>query len=174
MSKRMLALWIVVACLPPLAHSAAIYRCTDAKGAAMFSQVPCGKDASQVGASGSAGASTATYNDTAGDHAALKRIDEQCTAKSRQIRETYSARFADANAEVADLHKQLSAATAGAKGTPDPSIRNQIQAVEVRKTELLGSQDRELSTLDRTCQSERESELRRQADRDAQHSVVKR
>ena len=46
--------------------------------------------------------------------------------------------------------------------------------MEAHKTELLGSQDSELSALRNQCQIDKNAELKRQSDRDAARAMVKR
>jgi hypothetical protein len=53
-------------------------------------------------------------------------------------------------------------------------VQKKIDVLEAHKTDLLGSQDRELSTLRDQCQVERTTETKRQADRDASRAMVKR
>jgi hypothetical protein len=111
--------------------------------------------------------------DPAGDRAALADIDGRCDAQSHKILDNYGARFAEANAAIADLHKRL--VDSGAKGAEkDAGVQKNIAAVEAQKTELLGSQDREVAALREQCQRERSAELKRQADRQAARAMVKR
>ena len=155
--------------------AAPIYRCAGAGGATVFSQVPCGTDAKEVGASGAAKTSGTPHMDAANDKAAIAQIDGQCEAQSRKTLDSYGARFAEANAEIASLHKNLMVPGKTAAGADkDPAVAAKIAAVEARKTELLGTQDRELSTLRRQCQLDRDTELRRQADRNASRAVANR
>lgn len=159
-------------CLPSLAGAAPIYRCAAPGGGTVFSQVPCGNDAAKVAGSTSRQAA-APGADAASDKAALAEIDGRCDAESKKVVDGYSARFADANGKIADLHKKL--VVKGANGAEkDPEVQKQIAAVEANKTELLGDQDRELSAIRDQCQMDRTTELKRQADRDSAHSVAKR
>jgi len=159
--------------VPSLVSAATIYRCAGAGGATVFSQVPCGKDASEVAGSGSKKAANSPAFDAIGDKAALAGIDTRCDAQSHKILDDYGARFAEANAQIADLHKNLM--VSGADGAQkDPAVQKKIVAVEAHKTELLGSQDREISVLRNQCQVERNAELQREADRDAGRSVANR
>ena len=168
-----LALFIILA-LPALAWAAPIYRCAGPGGATVFSQVPCGNDAAQVAPSGAMKPpSSSPAADASSDKAALAEIDSRCDAQSRRILDNYSARFADANAAIADLHKHLMVSgPAGAK--KDPEVRKQITALEAKKTDMLDAQDHELSALRDQCQVDRNAELNRETDRDATHSMVKR
>ena len=107
------------------------------------------------------------------DKAALTEITSRCDAGSHKILDGYSARFAEANASIADLQKQLM--VQGPNGVQkDTAVQKKINVLEAQKTDLLGSQDRELSTLREQCQVERTTETKRQADRDASRSMVKR
>jgi hypothetical protein len=154
--------------LPSLALAAPIYKCAGPTGATVFSQVPCGKDAAAVGGSSSA-AAAAPLADPAGDKAALDGIDARCKADSQKISDGYRAKFADANASIVDLHKRLVV-----NGEKDPAVQKEIAAVEARKTDLLGAQDSEIAALRNQCQTERNAEVKRQSDRDAARSMVKR
>jgi hypothetical protein len=171
MRTTLLLVLIAGAGVPFLAQAAPIYRCTDAKGATVYSQVPCGKDATQMGASSNTKGSNAAANATHHKEM-LSQIDARCDAESDKIRDSYTARFAKANAEIAALHKKVIAAGNGADG--DPGLAGQIHTLEAGKTELLGSQDRELSALQRKCDAERTAEVKRQADRDAARPMAKR
>lgn len=171
MRTTLLLVLIAGASLPLAAMSAPIYRCTDAKGATVYSQVPCGKDATQMGASSNSKASTAAM-DANHDKEALAQIDNRCDAESQKIRDGYTTRFAKANEEIAALHKKVIATGRGADG--DPAIASEIHTLEAGKTELLGSQDRELSALERKCDAENTAEVKRQSDRNAAHPVAKR
>lgn len=171
MRTTLLLVLIAGAGVSLVANAAPIYRCTDAKGATVYSQVPCGKDATQLGASGNAKAN-APIVDATHDRAALNDIDARCETESHRIRDSYTTRFAQANEEIAALHKKVMATGKGADG--DPELRKQIDTVEASKTELLGDQDGELSALQRKCEAERTAETKRQADRDAAHPVAKR
>ena len=175
MHKSIPLLLLAIACLPGLASAAPIYRCTVAGGATVFSQTPCGTDAKQVGASGAATTGRTPQMDAHNDKTALAQIDDRCEAKSRETLDSYSTRFAEANTEIATLHKTLMAPGSTAAGAEkDPATQSRISALEMRKTELLGSQDRELSAQRRQCQLDRDTELKRQADRDAARAVAKR
>jgi len=171
MRTTLLLVLIAGAGVSLVANAAPIYRCTDAKGATVYSQVPCGKDATQLGASGNAKAN-APIVDATHDRAALNDIDARCETESHRIRDSYTTRFAQANEEIAALHKKVMATGKGADG--DPELRKQIVTVEASKTELLGDQDGDLSALQRKCEAERTAETKRQADRDAAHPVAKR
>ena len=173
MQRSILLVLFTAIGVPSLASAAPIYRCTGPTGATVFSQVPCGKDSAEVGGSSSAKTAAPVAADPASDKAALAEIDGRCKAQSDKILDDYSARFAEENASIADLHKRL--VVPGADGAEkDPAVQKQIAAVEARKTELLGAQDRELATLRNQCQVERNAEVKRQADRDAARAVVKR
>ena len=56
----------------------------------------------------------------------------------------------------------------------DADVQKKIDALEAQKTDLLGAQDREISTLREQCEVERTTEMKRQSDRDAAHAMVKR
>lgn len=175
MYKSILLLLLATAGLPGLASSAPIYRCTVAGGATVFSQTPCGTDAKQVGASGAAKTSGTPQMDARNDKTALAQIDDRCEAQSRETLDSYNTRFAEANAEIATLHKTLMVPGSAAAGADkDPAAQTRISALEMRKTELLAAQDRELSAQRRQCQLDRDTELKRQADRDAARAVAKR
>lgn len=171
MRTTLLLVLIAGAGVPFVAAAAPIYRCTDAKGATVYSQVPCGKDATQMGASsntkGNNAAAIATH-----DKEVLAQIDARCESESQKVRDDYTARFAKANEEIAALHKKVIATGNGADG--EPALAGQIHMLEAGKTELLGSQDRELSALQRKCEAERTAEAKRQADRDAARPMAKR
>ena len=171
MRTTLLLVLIAGAGVPLLAAAAPIYRCTDAKGATVYSQVPCGKDATQMGASSNTKGNNAAANATH-DKEALGQIDARCEAESQKVRDSYNTRFAKANEEIAALHKKVIATGKGADG--DPGLAAQIHTLEAGKTELLGSQDRELSALRRKCDAERTAEVKRQADRDAARPMAKR
>jgi hypothetical protein len=173
--RRLILLVVLLAAvgLPSLVSAATIYRCAGPGGATVFSQVPCGKDASEVASPGSKKTQNSPAFDAIGDKAALAEIDGRCDTQKHKILDDYSARFAEANASLADLHKNL--IVPGASGAEkDPAVQKEIVAVEARKTELLGSQDRELSVLRNQCQVERTAELKRETDRDSSHSVANR
>jgi hypothetical protein len=172
--RRLILLVLLAAVgLPSLVSAATFYRCAGPGGATVFSQVPCGKDASEVAAPGSKKTPNSPAFDAIGDKAALAEIDGRCDTQKHKILDDYSTRFAGANASLADLHKKL--IVAGPTGAEkDPAVQKEIVAVEARKTELLGSQDRELSVLRNQCQVERTAELQREADRNASHSVANR
>jgi hypothetical protein len=173
MRKSLLLVLLAAVGLPSLAFAAPIYRCAGPAGGTVFSQVPCGKDAATVGASGARTSPAGPAADASSDKATLAEIDSRCEARSRKILDGYNARFAEANASIADLHKQL--VVSGPSGAEkSPSVQKQIEAVESRKTELLGAQDRELSDLRNQCEVERSTELKREADRDAARSVARR
>jgi len=175
MHKSIPLLLLAIACLPGLASAAPIYRCTVAGGATVFSQTPCGTDATQVGASGAATTGRTPQMDAHNDKTALAQIDGRCETQSRDTLDSYSTRFAEANAEIATLHKTLMVPGSAADGVDkDPAVQARISSLEVRKTELLASQDRELSAQRRKCQLDRDTELKRQADRDAARAVAKR
>ena len=173
MNRSLLLVLLAALGAPSIAPAASIYRCTGPTGATVFSQVPCGKDSSEVGGSGSKKSDASAIADPAGDRAALAEIDGRCKAQSQKILDDYSARFADENASIADLHKRLIVPGDGG-AAKDPAVQKEIATVEGRKTELLGAQDRELSTVRNQCQVERNTEVKRQADRDAARAVVKR
>jgi hypothetical protein len=59
-------------------------------------------------------------------------------------------------------------------GEKDPTVQKDIAAVEARKTDLLGEQDREVATLRNQCQVEHSAEVTRQSDRAAARAMVKR
>lgn len=171
MRTLLMLVLIAGAGVPFLATAAPIYRCADAKGATVYSQVPCGKDATQMGASSNTKGNNAAANVTH-DKEALSQIDARCEAESQKIRDGYTARFSKANEEIAALHKKVIATGKGADG--DPGLAAQIHMLEAGKTELLGSQDRELSALQSKCDAERTAEVKRQADRDAARPMAKR
>jgi hypothetical protein len=172
MHRSILLVLIAVIGLPSLAVCAPIYRCAAPGGGTVFSQVPCGDDAAKVAGSTSK-QSSAPGADAATDKAALAEIDGRCDAQSRHIVDGYSARFAEANAKIVDLHKSLM--VKGANGTEkDPEVQKQIAAVEASKTELLGDQDREISAVREQCQMDRTTELKRQSDRKTARTVAKR
>jgi hypothetical protein len=173
MYKSLVLGLFVIFALPAFARAAPIYRCAGAGGATVFSQVPCGTDSAQVGPNGAKKPAAAAGADSSNDKAALAEIETRCEAQSHRILDGYSARFAEANAAIADLHKHLMASGAG--GTEkDPAVHKQITALEAKKTDLLDSQDHELSALRNQCQADRNAELKRETDRDATHAVVKR
>jgi len=168
MHRHILFVLLAAAGLPSLAFAAPIYKCAGPTGAIVFSQVPCGKDAASVGGS-SAATAAAPMADPAGDKAALASIDAHCKADSQKIVDDYSAKFADANASIVDLHKRLIV-----NGEKDAAVQKDIAAVEAHKTELLGEQDREIAALRNRCQVEHNAEVTRQSDRAAARAMVKR
>jgi len=168
MHRHILLVLLAAASLPSLAFAAPIYKCAGPTGAIVFSQVPCGKDAAAVGGS-SAATAAAPMADPAGDKAALASIDAHCKADSQKIVDDYSAKFADANASIVDLHKRLIV-----NGEKDAAVQKDIAAVEAHKTELLGEQDREIAALRNRCQVEHNAEVTRQSDRAAARAMVKR
>jgi len=167
MHRLALLVLLAAASLPSLAFAAPIYKCAGPTGAIVFSQVPCGKDAASVG--GSSSASTATPITDPADKAALASIDAHCKVDSQKIVDTYRTKFAEANASIVDLHKGLIV-----NGEKDPAVQKDIAAVEARKTDLLGEQDREIAALRNQCQVEHAAEIKRQSDRDAARAMVKR
>lgn len=171
---RSLMLLFVLFGLAASASAAPIYRCAVPGGATVFSQVPCGNDAAQVAPSGvKKPPNSSPALDASNDKAALAEIDSRCDAQSRRILDGYSARFADANAAIADLHKHLM--VKGPDGAEkNPEVQKQIAALEAKKTDLLDAQDHEVSALRNQCQVDHNAELQRETDRDATHSVVKR
>jgi hypothetical protein len=171
MKSSLFLILLAAAGLASSASAGPIYKCAGPTGATVFSQTPCGKDAAAV-ASSSSKASTSA-NDAGNDKAALAEIDSRCDAGSHKIVDGYRGQFADANASIADLHRNLMVAGAGGV-EKDPAVQKKIDALEAHKTDMLGSQDRELSTLRDQCQVERTAVLKRQADRDASRSMVKR
>jgi hypothetical protein len=171
MKSSLLLFLLAAAGLASSAHAGPIYKCAGPTGATVYSQTPCGKDAAAIASNGSK-ASVGT-NDASNDKAALGEIDARCDAGSRKIVDAYRTEFADANASIADLHKTLM--VQGPNGVEkDPAVQKKIDALEARKTDLLGAQDRELSTLREQCRVERTAEVKRQADRDASRTMVKR
>gem|GEM_PF-3082888 len=172
MHRSILLVLIAALGLPSLSGAAPIYRCAAPGGGTVFSQVPCGNDAAKVAGSTSKQAS-APGADAASDKAALAEIDGKCDAQSKRIVDGYSSRFAAANAKIADLHKKV--VVKGARGAEkDPEVQKQIAAVEANKTDLLGAQDREISAVREQCRMDRNSELKRQSDRDSSRSVARR
>jgi hypothetical protein len=171
MKSSLFLILLAVAAFASSAWAGPIYKCAGPTGATVFSQTPCGKDAAAV-ASSSSKASTSAV-DAGNDKAALAEIDSRCEAGSHKIVDGYRGQFADANASIAELHKHLM--VPGANGVEkDPAVQMKINALEAKKTDMLGSQDRELSTLRDQCQVERTAELKRQTDRDASRTMVKR
>jgi uncharacterized protein DUF4124 len=172
MHRSLLLVLLAAAGLPSLASAGNIYRCTGPTGATVFSQVPCGKDASAVASTGAKSAGTPVA-DAGNDKAALAAIETRCDAESHKILDGYSAQFAEANASIVDLHKHL--IVPGPNGAEkDPAVQKKIDVLEAEKTDLLGSQDRAISSLRNQCQVERTTEMKRQTDRDASRSMVKR
>lgn len=168
MKRSLLLILLATAGLPVLVAAAPIYRCAGAGGATVFSQVPCGNDAAKVGADGAKTTASAGAPNAAGEKAALGEIDSRCEAASHRILDGYAAKFAEANASIADLHKR--SMTPGTGEGKDADLQKQIQALEAHKTDLLDVQDRELSSLRNQCQAERTAEQKRQSDR----ALVKR
>jgi hypothetical protein len=173
MHRPLLILLLGIAGASSPAIAAPIYKCAGPTGATVFSQTPCGKDAAAVGGSSSATPAAAPVADPASDKAALAGIEAHCKTDSQKIVDGYSAKFADANASIADLHKRL--VVKGDKGAEkDPAVQKEIASLEAQKTELLGAQDLELAALRNQCQAERSAEVKRQSDRNAARPVVKR
>lgn len=171
MKSSLLLFLIAAAGLASSAAAGPIYKCAGPTGATVFSQTPCGKDAAAIASNGSKAPTAA--NDAGNDKAALTEIEARCDAGSHKIVEAYRADFAEANASIADLHKHLM--VQGAKGVEkDAAVQKKIDALEAHKTDMLGAQDRELSTLREQCQVERTAEVKRQADRDASRAMVRR
>lgn len=167
MDRIVLLALLAVGLVPSLACAAPIYKCAGPTGAIVFSQVPCGKDAAEVG--GSSAATAAPGAELANDKAALDGIDARCKADAQKVADDYRAKFAEANASIVELHKRLIV-----NGEKDPAVQKEISAVESRKTELLGDQDGAIAALRNQCQTERNAEVKRQSDRDAAHAMVKR
>lgn len=170
MQRSTLLVILLAAGFHASASAAAIYKCAGPQGGAtVFSQVPCGSDA-QVAGSGAKPPSNPAA-DASNDKTTLAEIDGRCESRSRKIVDDYRARFADANASIAELHNN--AMKAGTLET-DPVVLKQINVVEAHKTDLLGAQDRELSELRNQCQAERSAEIKRESDRDAARALAKR
>ena len=171
MKSLLLLVLIAAAGLASTAAAGPIYKCAGPTGATVYSQTPCGKDAAAIASNGTK--TSANTNDAGNDKAVLTAIDARCDAGSHKIVDDYRGQFADANASIADLHTHLM--VQGSNGAEkDPTVQKKIDALEAHKTDLLGSQDRELSTLRNQCQVERTAEVKRQADRDASRAMVKR
>jgi uncharacterized protein DUF4124 len=171
MKSMLLLVLLAAAGLASSASAGSIYKCAGPTGATVYSQTPCGKDAAAMAPNGLK--ASANTNDAGNDKATLTGIDARCDSGSHKIVEDYRSQFSEANASIADLHKQLM--VQGPNGVEkDPAVQKKIAALEAHKTDLLGSQDRELSTLRQQCQVERTAEVKRQADRDASRAVVKR
>ncbi|HEX5122468.1 MAG TPA: DUF4124 domain-containing protein [Rhodanobacteraceae bacterium] len=171
MKSSLLLILLMAAGLASSASAGTIYKCAGPTGATVYSQTPCGKDAAAMASNGTKAATTAS--DAGNDKAALAEIDTRCDAGSHKIVDGYRTQFAEANASIADLHKHLM--VQGDDGVEkDPAVQKKIEALEAHKTDLLGSQDRELSTLRDQCLVERTTETKRQSDRDASRPMVKR
>lgn len=171
MKSSLLLILLAGAGLASSAAAGPIYKCAGPTGGTVFSQTPCGKDAAAMASNGTK--SSVPANDAGNDKATLAGIESRCDAGSHKIVDGYSAQFAVANASIADLHAQLM--VQGPNGVEkDPAVQKKIDALEAHKTDLLGSQDRELSTLRNQCQVERTTEMKRQSDRDTTHAMVKR
>jgi hypothetical protein len=171
MKSSLLLILLALAGLASSASAGTIYKCAGPTGATVYSQTPCGKDAAAMASNGTKANSTA--NDAGKDKSTLAEIDSRCDAGSHKIVDGYRAQFAEANASIADLHQHLM--VPGANGIQkDSAVQKKIDVLEAHKTDLLGSQDRELSTLRDQCLVERTSETKRQSDRDASRSMVKR
>jgi len=171
MKSLLLLILLAAAGLASTASAGAIYKCAAPTGGTVYSQTPCGKDAAAMASNGTK--ANATANDAGKDKTTLAEIDSRCDAGSHKIVDGYRAQFADANASIADLHQHLM--VPGANGVEkDPTVQKKIAVLEAHKTDLLGAQDRELSTLRDQCQVERTTETKRQSDRDASRSMVKR
>ena len=171
MKSSLLLILLAAAGLASTASAGTIYKCAGPTGSTVYSQTPCGKDAAAIASNGSKANTGA--NDASNDRAALADIEARCDAGSHKIVDGYRVQFAEANASIADLHKDL--VVAGPNGAQkDPVVQKKIDVLEAHKTDLLGSQDRELSTLRDQCQVERTAEAKRQADRDASRAMVKR
>lgn len=171
MKSSLLLFLLAAAGLASTASAGSIYKCAGPTGATVYSQTPCGKDAAAMASNGSK--ASASANDAGNDKAVLTAINARCDAGSHKIVDGYRGQFADANASISDLHRQLM--VQGPNGVEkDPAVQKKIDALEAHKTDLLGAQDRELSTLRDQCQVERTAEVKRQADRDASHAMVKR
>jgi uncharacterized protein DUF4124 len=171
MKSLLLLVLLAAAGFAASASAGPIYKCAGPTGGTVYSQTPCGKDAAAIASNGTK-ASIAT-NDAGNDKAALSEITARCDAGSHKIVEDYRAKFADANAAIGEFHKHLM--VQGQNGAEkDPAVQKQINVLEAHKTDLLGAQDRELSTLRDQCQAERTAEMKRQADRDASRAMVKR
>ena len=171
MKRLLLLVLLATAGFASSASAGPIYKCAGPTGATVYSQTPCGKDASAMASNGLKANTNA--NDAGNDKATLTGIDARCDAGSHKIVEDYRTQFSDANASIADLHKQLM--VQGPNGVEkDPAVQKKIAALEAHKTDLLGSQDRELSTLRDQCQVQRTAETKRQSDRAASRSMVKR
>jgi hypothetical protein len=161
-------LLVVLLAFGSAAHAASIYKCTAPQGGTVFSQTPCGSDAKVTGGSPPP---TAPAFDAGNDKIALASIDTRCDARSHEIVDAYRAQFADANASLAEMHGRVIKPGTSEK---DPAVQKEIGVVEARKTELLGQQDRELSTLRDECQAQRSAELKRESDRDAARTTARR
>ena len=171
MKSSLLLFLVATAGLASSASAGSIYKCAGPTGATVYSQTPCGKDAAAMASNGTK--ASANPNDAGNDKAALTGIETRCDAGSHKIVEGYRTLFADANASIADLHAKLM--VQGPDGVQkDADVQRKIDALEAQKTDLLGAQDRELSTLRQQCEVERTAEVKRQADRDASHAMVKR
>jgi hypothetical protein len=171
MKSSLLLILLMAAGLASSASAGTIYKCAGPTGATVYSQTPCGKDAAAMASNGTKAATS--MNDAGNDKAALAEIDSRCAAGSHKIVDDYRVQFAEANASIADLHRHLM--VPGDDGVQkDLAVQKQIEALEAHKTDLLGSQDRELSTLRDQCQVERTTETKRQSDRDASRPMVKR
>ncbi len=171
MKSSLLLVLLAAVGLASSASAATIYKCAAPTGGTVYSQTPCGKDAAAIASNGMKASNTA--NDAGNDKAVLADIDSRCDAGSHKIVEGYRTQFADANASIADLHAHLM--VTGANGVEkDPAVQKKINMLEAHKTDLLGSQDRELSTLRDQCQVQRTAETKRESDRDATRTMVKR
>ncbi len=171
MKSSLLLILLAAAGFASSASAGAIYKCAAPTGGTVYSQTPCGKDAAQMASNGSKASMPA--NDAGNDKAVLAQIETRCDAGSHKIVDGYSAQFAEANASIADLHRRL--LVQGPNGIEkDADVQKKIDALEAQKTDLLGAQDREISTLREQCEVERTTEMKRQSDRDAAHAMVKR
>ena len=171
MKSSLLLVLLAAVGLASSASAATIYKCAGPTGATVYSQTPCGKDAAAMASNGTKTSNAS--NDAGNDKATLAQIESRCDAGSHKIVDGYRLQFADANASIADLHAHLMVPSANGV-QKDPAVQKKIDVLEAHKTDLLGSQDRELSTLRDQCQVERTAETKRQSDRDASRSMVKR
>jgi hypothetical protein len=143
-----------------------VYKCGSPAGVVVFSQTPCGKDATEVDAAPRVKpqAPSASISEIS-DSVKMSQIGINCANSRTNIARSYDVQLASIDRSVRDLRVSKRYSNNNLAGaTRDQSIETQIQTLELRRSGIVQSMNQALADVDRRCDADREAELKRQAE----------
>lgn len=163
---RLIVLLVVLLSAP--AWGASVYKCVDAEGAPVYSQLPCGNDAVEVDTSAALKTGTGGHVQGVSDMAAMGKIDHECNRESLALAVRFKSRRDSIEREIRSTRSLIYRTSNNLAGASLQSgLENKVAQLQGTMQVINSEEAAEGDRLRERCDERREAERERQRERDS-------